>query len=652
MAKTATIKYRADIDGLRAIAVLAVLFFHADLGCSGGYVGVDIFFVISGYLITGLILKDLACGQFHIVEFWERRIRRILPALAVIVIGSVVAGYFLFVPQAFKDLGESVSAQTLLVSNIYFWIKSWMGDGYFAPVAKAQPLLHTWSLAVEEQFYLLFPFVLIALKRFNHKSIVPAIVVLGGLSFALSVYGSYFFSSFTFYCLPTRAWELLIGALLAAIPVPHRSSRTLAEILSWGGVLAILCAVFFYDHNTRFPGVAALLPCLGTASVIWANGHTSTSAGKLLSARPVVYVGLISYSLYLWHWPVLVFFKDWAFDPIPPGLRALLLVASSFLAVLTWRYVETPFRRRLVLKNRAQIFKFAGIATTVLLLTGLTLYKFKGLPARIFSERLAYANGHNDYVIMKNVSLKEAQAGDFIELGTGGKNQPVKLLVWGDSHSAAAIPVLDILCKERNIRGVAAKHDATAPLVGYESKSIHSLGADSVAFGMAVAEFVRKYRVGDVVIIARWDSYTDLDHGTERLHRCMLATISELSSSGARIWIMRQVPKHNWNVPQALVSAVIHDQDIEKLGLPLEEHRKEFQRQCPIFEGIDSHHQNVTILDPTDLFVSHMSLCRVAKGGKALYFDEDHLTVAGAMLLRPLFEPLFGSISAPVTGHD
>ena len=233
---TNPLKYRAHVDGLRAVAVLPVLFFHADLGFTGGYVGVDVFFVISGFLITGLILRDLDAGKFSIVKFWERRVRRIMPALAVVVLASLAAGWFLLLPQGFKELGESAVAQTLLSSNIYFWIKSWIGVGYFTPDAEVKPLLHTWSLAVEEQFYLFFPFLLLALKRIARHSIVPAILLLAGISFALSVWCSYRYPSANFYLLPTRAWELLIGSFLAAIPVQQRiTARWLTESLSWGG---------------------------------------------------------------------------------------------------------------------------------------------------------------------------------------------------------------------------------------------------------------------------------------------------------------------------------------------------------------------------------------------------------------------------------
>jgi peptidoglycan/LPS O-acetylase OafA/YrhL len=636
------LKYQAYVDGLRAIAVLAVIFFHAGIGCGGGYVGVDVFFVISGYLITGLILKELDGGQFQILEFWERRVRRIFPALAVVIVACLVTGWFLYFPQDFKELGQSTLAQEMLVSNVYFYLDA----GYFAQGVEIKPLLHTWSLAVEEQFYLLFPFLLIGLKRLSRKSIVPAILLLCGVSFSLSVYCSYLHPRANFYLLPTRAWELAIGSFLAAIPAQCASTRWLAESMSWGGLLAILCAVFFYDRDTRFPGAAAILPCVGAALVIWANSHTLTSAGKLLATRPVVFIGLISYSLYLWHWPVLVFFKYWALDPVPQGKRLLLLLASFILAVLSWKFVETPFRRRVHFKRRSQIFTFAAITTAVLIFAGLAIYKLQGLPSRIPAEALEYLeeNGSANPGFSRQLTLKDALDRDFNEFGNGGKNLPVGLLVWGDSHAQVEIPVLDILCKEHSVRGVEATHSQTAPLLDYESKGVWSLNGDSVAFNNAVIEFIRSKHISDVLIIARWDYYIDADKGTDRLRSGVLATINALQDSGARIWIMRQVPKYPWNVPKALASAVLHGRNVEELGRPLAEQRKESQLQDPIFEGLAAKFPNVTVLDPTGLFVDASSRCRVAQDGKALYLDTDHVNVAGAMMLRPLFKPVFESI--------
>jgi len=357
-------KHRADIDGLRAVAVIAVLLFHADIGCSGGYVGVDVFFVISGFLITGLILKDLNRDRFSIVEFWERRVRRILPALALVVFSTLIAGWFLLLGRDFEALGKSVVAQVMLLSNVYFW----RGSGYFARIGQDTPLLHTWSLAVEEQFYLLFPLLLIALRRLSPKALIPAILLFSGASFSLSVYWSYHNPNANFYLLPTRAWELLMGAFLAAYSARRASKRWLAEILSWSGLFAILWSIFQYSPDTRFPGAAALLPCVGTAFLIQSNRDSLTSVGTFLATRPVVFVGLISYSLYLWHWPVLVFAEYWTIERLPLVHRVLLLLGSIGLAALSWKFVETPFRQRTVFKTRPQVFAFASISAAFLLL--------------------------------------------------------------------------------------------------------------------------------------------------------------------------------------------------------------------------------------------------------------------------------------------
>ena len=634
-----SLKYRADVDGLRAVAVLAVLFYHADLGCHGGYVGVDVFFCISGFLITGLILKDLDAGQFQIVKFWERRIRRILPPLVVVILATLIAGWFLLLPHAYVKLGQSVCAQALLSSNIYFW------QGYLSEyfdLSEVKPLLHTWSLAVEEQYYLFFPFLLLALRRFSRSLLVTVILVLGGLSFALSVYYSYQHPSANFYLLPTRAWELLIGAFLAAIPAHlHASRRWVAESLSWGGVLAILCAVFCYDSETRFPGVTAILPCFGTALIIWANGHTLTVTGKILALRPVVFVGLISYSLYLWHWPILVLAGYLAIEPMAPSQRMLLLLASLVLAVLSWRFVETPFRRRVIFKNRAQIFAFFCSSTALLLLSGLALHKLQGVPSRLPAAALLFADGQRNMPFNFDISLKQALAGDFVEFGSGDKHLPIDLMVWGDSHAMAVMPVLEVLCKEHSIRGVAATHTATPPLVGYLATNKFSMTKESIAYNSAVIEFIRKEHISNILLVTRWDQYIDFDNGTARLRNGILATIRALQGTGTKIWIMRDVPVPRWNVPDVLASTIWHGGDLGNVGLPNATYSKEYQRQSPLFEGLSTDFSGVTILDPTETFMTPNKGCRVENDGMALYWDGSHLTVAGAMLLRPLFIPIF-----------
>lgn len=638
------LRYRAYIDGLRALAVLPVLLFHAELGFSGGYVGVDIFFVISGYLITALILKDLDGGRFHILDFWERRIRRILPALAVVVFSCIAAGWLLYLPLDFKELGQSVIAQAALVSNIYFWRQS----GYFEQAADVKPLLHTWSLAVEEQFYLFFPCLLIAFRRFSRKSIVPLITALCVVSFGLSVWGSYHYPQATFYLLPTRAWELLLGSFLAAIPAQRITNRWLTESLSWGGLLAILWAVFFYHRETRFPGSAAILPCVGAAFIIWANGQNLTSVGKLLALRPVVFIGLISYSLYLWHWPVLVFTNYWTFNPISPGLRLMLVLVSLVLAFLSWRYVETPFRNRVIFDSKCRIFAFGGVTTAVFMLAGLAIHHFRGAPSRLPANALLYAAGASDFPMKNEVSLKDATEGKFMELGAGDKHQPIKILVWGDSHAMAALPAIDFLCKDNGVRGVAATHSSTAPLVGYKSNS-SNLKNDCISFNNAVLEFIRKSDIRDVVLIASWNGYVTRDNTTQRLRQGVLDTINALKHNNIRIWFMRDVPIHPWNVPKVLSCAIWQNRGKpEDFGLSRAKYLEQKKIQDPLFEGITAEYDGIQILDPSSIFIGPNDLCRIEKDGKPLYSDSGHLSTPGALMLLPLFEHLFnGSVGQP-----
>ena len=634
-------KYRAYIDGLRAIAVMAVLSFHADLGFPGGYVGVDVFFVISGFLITGLILADIDGEGFSILAFWERRVRRIMPALAVVILATIVGGWFLLLPRGFKELGESVTAQALLGANFYFWKLSWAGTGYFDKIVEVKPLLHTWSLAVEEQFYLLLPFLLIVAKRFSRKTVVPAILVLGALYFSLSLYYSYASPSANFYLLPMRAWELLVGSLIAAISANRKPAQWLIETMSSSGILAIAIAMFCYTNATRFPGVAALLPCVGAALIIWSNTHALSTVGKFLSLRPVVFIGLISYSLYLWHWPIIVLFKYWHIGDIPPIQRLGLLVASIGLATLSWKFVETPFRRRQVLITRPEILSFAFVLTTVLALGGWLITLSDGVPSRIPAKVAQYLNDDN-LPFPRQITLEAAQSGRFAEVGNQDTNQPIEYLVWGDSHARAAMPVIQLLCEEHSVRAVAATHDATAPLLNFETKNNSSLTTNCIPYNRAVVDFIRNHHVSNVIIIACWDKYTT-EQGMSPVRLALHDTLVGLADAGTKVWIMRKILSHPGHVPDEMAAAVFHRQNPDELGLTEAEQTLAIRRQDTLFDGFTKQFHNVTVLDPTALFINSNHLYRVSVGDKLLYWDNSHLSYDGAMLLRPIFEPIFNT---------
>ena len=537
-------------------------------------------------------------------------------------------------------------SQALLISNIYFCRHT----GYFAQPAELIPLLHTWTLSVEEQFYLLFPFFLIALRGFPRHVLFSILFVFGVASFSLSVYRSYSNVPANYYLLPTRAWELSIGALLTMHPTRQELPWWLRESMSWAGFLAILYAVFLYDSKTRFPGVAAIFPCVGAALIIWANSSVMTSVGKILSLPPMVFIGLISYSLYLWHWPILVFARYLTPYPMSVFQHLLLLFVSVILAVLSWRFVETPFRNRSIFKSQVQILSFGGITTAVLLLAGLSINIFQGLPFRVPSQALAYATGSADKGFRTEVELQDALNGEFVEMGSGDKHLPVKLFVWGDSHAMMILSLLDTLCKEHAVRGVAATHSATLPLLDWEDHDKWSLKEDSVPYNQAVIKYIKNNQVGDVVLAACWGN-CDVDPIGS--HRCLIETINALRDSGARVWVMRDVPRPGWDVPRALTLAVMfHAQGPEGLVFPLTDYHKDLLVQDQLFQGISSPSSDTTILDPTKLFLNPKNQIIVLENNKCLYFDSSHLSVVGAMKLRPLFEPIFnGMVKVPMSAR-
>jgi len=327
-------KYRPDVDGLRALAVIPVVFYHAKLpGFNGGFIGVDIFFVISGYLISRIIGDQIATRSFSILRFYERRIRRIFPALFFVLMPCAVASTLLFVPREYRDFSQSLIAATIFAANILFWKES----GYFNAPAEQKPLLHTWSLSVEEQFYLVFPWLLILLWRLKRPFDLHLLVPLLLGSLFLSIWGVEYAPEAAFYFVHMRAWELLLGASLGLRLVTLPSSNSVRNVASIAGLLMILTAVHLYSPSIPFPGAYALLPCMGAALIIWSgeSGDAKTDSSwikNILSTSPFVTIGLVSYSLYLWHWPILVFAKSYLLRN-PSALEVTFLITLAFVLV-------------------------------------------------------------------------------------------------------------------------------------------------------------------------------------------------------------------------------------------------------------------------------------------------------------------------------
>jgi peptidoglycan/LPS O-acetylase OafA/YrhL len=421
------LKYRPEIDGLRAVAVLSVILYHAGIpGVSGGFVGVDVFFVISGYLITGILLRELDAGTFSIVAFYERRARRILPALFLVLLVCIPFGWFLMDPYAFWRLGQGLIAVTFFVSNILFWRTT----DYFTATGN-NPLLHTWSLGVEEQFYIFFPLFLWFVWRYARAWLWWSILFVALASLAISQWGVQSGRLVAaFYLIPSRAFELLLGSMVALAAfrkwVPNLRPM-LAEAVALGGMGSVIWAVVMFSKGTPFPGWHALVPSIGTAVVLMFV-RTSSLLGRVLSWRVMVGLGLISYSAYLWHQPVFAFVHIAGWSP-GLGVSLGLVGASLMLAWLSWRYVEHPFRDRGWISRRA-VFWWAGTLSASMVCFGAWLVATQGVSSRYTAEELAwwrYADIglQSEYVVRRF----DAHVGGF-KPGTERK-----VLILGDSYA-------------------------------------------------------------------------------------------------------------------------------------------------------------------------------------------------------------------------
>lgn len=627
--------YRPEIDGLRALAVTAVVLFHSHLKFSGGYVGVDIFFVISGYLITGLIAADLAAGKFSLRDFWERRVRRIVPAASVTVLACLVLGAALMLPPDFEALGRSAVAQALMVANHFF-----LGEtGYFAAPAENQPLLHFWSLAVEEQFYLFFPFFLLALHRRGKAAMFCGVAALAGASFGLSVAGVKWFPEATFFILPTRAWELALGALLALRGGELPLSSRLRAPLGWAGVALMVAPMAFYDAGTPFPGLAAVPPCVGAVLVIWATGGETGWLKRMLTLRPVVTIGLMSYSLYLWHWPVKVFSHYW-FTGLhsPLAMRVAVVVASFGLGWLSWRFIEGPFRRKRSDGATRWVFAGAGAAVALTLVAGVAVVGRNGVPERFPAEVVQFAAAYEDRPSQEeaDLTLAEAKAGALTELfdptATGGRERGAVLL-WGDSHARVVSPALEKLCARLRVKGYRASRSATAPLLGYGDEQFRH-------YNEAVFHWIGTHRPALVVLVSRWERVLRTPEDQASLR----STVDAIRGLGVEVVVMRQVASQQRDIPKSLARARLLGGDVDAVGVTVEDHEKFTKQSNDYIDEIMAERPGLLVLDPIP-YLSEDGRCLAERGGRPLYYDYQHLTRFGAGFLTPMFEPLLRSIA-------
>ncbi|AIS19026.1 acyltransferase [Pseudomonas rhizosphaerae] len=645
--------YRRDIDGLRAVAVIAVVLFHFGIpGFAGGFVGVDVFFVISGYLITSIICRERASGHFSFVAFWVRRARRILPALVVMVVACLVVGWFLLVPRDYEELGRSARYQAMFISNVLFARQ----DGYFDTDSELKPLLHTWSLAVEEQFYILLPLLLALLGRYV-KAWRRGLLGIALVSLAVSLWQVQHASAQAFFLLPARAWELLAGSLLAVAPVFDRAvSSVVRHAVATAGIAAVAVAIACYDWQTAFPGMAALLPVLGTVAIIWSGSGQGTWLSRMLGTRPMVAVGLISYSWYLWHWPVHVFAEYAAVDGIAMHENLALMLCSLLLGYLSWRWVETPMRGRRWLAQPRQALLGALLAMVLVGLAGQSLRWSEGVPWRLSTQALGYANASQWHAGQRDCMFEAATAPERLICHFGPRgDEALPPLVWGDSHAAALIPALRVHSEHTGQALDLASSAGCIPVAGLERNALCR------QFNAQVRRVIAQAPRRDVVLVARWTLYLYGDEHGDLTYRlpgpdtsaqmadALKREVQALRQGGSRVWLLDEVPLQSANAPYRLSRLAMLERPTQGVGRSLSEHRQRQAFMHALFAELAAGDPQVRILDTTRLFCADGITCVAEAAGHSLYMDDNHLGDDAARFVAPLFAPLLSP--AKVTGQ-
>lgn len=616
---------------MRAIAVLPVILFHLGFPYTpGGFVGVDVFFVLSGYLITRQIALELSENRFSLLDFYDRRVRRLLPALFAMLIGSTLLALLVLLPRDLDSFGESLVAAVLSISNFYFWTES----GYFAPAAESMPLLHTWSLAVEEQFYLLFPPLMIIIWRFGSAHVWRTLALLALVSFAAGVWTSRSAPAAGFYLLPMRAWELLLGSLLALAPGFKPASLRQRNAAASLGLLGIATAVLTFNAGTRFPGLAAALPCIGAALVIWA-GQPSESAVevgsephplalRLLTLPPLVFVGLISYSLYLWHWPLIVFAGQWSFTPLSIGRTALVLCATFAIAAASWKFIEQPLRRGTSLwTTRGLRVRTSGALVGVLALVGISLDVGGGFPWLQPKAVLAVVDDAEDRSPLRercHFQMSEQRRRTFDETCVFGDATGRRIVVFGDSHGAELSYALSEIVRERHLHVRQITASGCAPLLGFAERRQGCVSHNNKMVA-ALAESPRS-----IILIAAYyfNVRTTVSKSREQFWGSLERTVSALRQFGHEVVLLGGWPPHpNGDLPHALAKEVRRGNAVTDYAFDIDTKRAEIidERLKAIAER-----QGATYIPLLEAVCGGPKKCRAYPHGQSIYFDNGHIS--------------------------
>lgn len=662
------LKYRPEIDGLRAVAIIPVVLFHAGAGgFEGGYLGVDVFFVISGYLITKIILGEIENKRFSVLTFYVRRCRRILPAYVVVLLVGMFFSWRWMMPGELRNFSQSVFASSIFSSNVLFWTEA----GYFLPGSAEKPLLHTWSLSVEEQFYVFFPLMLLALSRLHHRWTVYAITLLTILSLTLSEYGWRYYPTANFYLLPFRAWELGIGALSAFYQGNHAPRRS--SSMSAAGFIALVGSLAVFDDSTPCPSIYTLIPVLGTALIV-VFASPSTWVGRILSHKYLVFIGLISYSTYLWHQPLLAFARIRSIPSAPDVLLGLAAASSFLMGYLSWRYIEQPFRKGGMLYSlpRTRVLGGSVVALASLAVIGLFGALAKGFPERLPARARALA----DFIYDTN-PLENGEKCAFYHQRTLPKhpvpgcdeflsNNRADVVFIGDSHSGSIAYDAQISLAAQGISSYSVTYSGCLGLRGFKHLGM-PLSYDCLEYNNGMVDYARKIGAKVLIITSRFPLYLTgvrFDNGeggvepghkvhydrvgfskdSSKLHdearrkRMLTGMVEELRAltNEFSVVLLDPIPEAGWSVPQLSAKiAFFRDEEVFAVSTDYAAYKARTAEVIAAFD--EAENRELLRVRPQDALCNRVALgrCINANEKEAYYSDNNHLSRTGARLLVP-----------------
>ena len=648
-------KYRSEIDGLRAIAVLPVIFFHAGIEfLSGGYIGVDIFFVISGFLITTILLSEIAAGSFSLLDFYERRARRILPALFFVMLVSIPFAWMFLIPSDMKDFSESLIAVTTFSSNVLFWSES----GYWGPNNELKPMLHTWSLAVEEQYYIVFPLFLLLLWKIRKNWIFSTILVVALFSLLLSHWGAQNKPTANFFMLPTRLWELAVGALIAYYLLNQdeneKINRSVNETLGLIGLLMIVYAIVFFDESTPFPSLYTLVPTMGTGLIIL-FASSKTWVGRLLSNQLLVGIGLISYSIYLWHQPLLAFARHGTLYQPSKILLFGLAVLSIPLAYLSWRFIEKPFRTKGVFERKT-IFSFSAAASVAFILFGVVGVTTNGFENRSVESHLTLEAIDNRWRINAGLDLSCTET--FTLSDKCNTSDKPEIMVWGDSYAMHLVKGIMASNPEAKIiqmtKYVCGPFLNISPIINPDypvawSKECHNfnqqvhewlINNNSVKYAVLSSPF-SQYLSEDAFILNNEGEQIAADAKT--IIKEFEHTLDTLESLGVKPIVFSPPPANGSNLGRCLIQA---DWKGESLGACNFTKEKMTDIRNTVFNFLQSVSKKHAVVRLDD-YMCEGNTCNTHIDSTYLFRDEGHLSHEGTELLGEKH-----NFYASITGED